>query len=326
MTTVSRILVDAWYRREPWLWLLRPLEWIYRPVVWLRRWLYRRGILATFQPGRPCVVVGNITAGGTGKTPVVIALVEALGERGIPVGVVSRGYGARHGAIAQVVGEHSTAAECGDEPLLIHRRTGAPCAVSSSRVTAARTLLARYPVKLVISDDGLQHYALGRSLEIAMLDGALDVGNGFCLPAGPLREPRSRLDSVDFVLVRGPQAGGNGVTYHPDGLVNLVNNRCLPPDPNELGTQVYAVAGIGRPDQFADTLRGLGFEPELVRFRDHHDYRPADLAGLAGKPVIMTEKDAVKCASFATTNHWFLRIHAQLPDPVIDAVVALAEI
>jgi tetraacyldisaccharide 4'-kinase len=323
--SVPGLLAAAWYRGAPWLWLLRPVEGLYRLFVGLRRWLYRSGMLGTYQSARPVVVVGNITTGGTGKTPVVIALVEALKARGLVAGVVSRGYGARADGVPHVLGEGSTAADSGDEPLLIHRRTGAPCVVSPSRVAATQTLLDRFPVDLVISDDGLQHYALGRSLEIAMLDAELGLGNGFCLPAGPLREPRRRLDSVDFILLRAQQQGPDRVTYHPECLVNLADGRCLPPTPAGLGAEVYAVAGIGHPEYFARTLRELGFRPELVSFPDHHDFRPSDLAGLEDRPIIMTEKDAVKCAPFAGGDAWSLRIRARVPDAVVDAVTALAE-
>jgi tetraacyldisaccharide 4'-kinase len=325
MAGFAGFLTTAWYRADPWLWLLRPLEGVYRLAVSLRAWLYRRGIFRTVHPDRPVVVVGNITAGGTGKTPVVIALVDALKSRGLMAGVVSRGYGASGHDFPHVLGKDSTVRDCGDESLLIHRRTGAPCVVSPSRVEACLALLERYPVDLVISDDGLQHYALGRSLEIALYDARLGFGNGFCLPAGPLRESRRRLDTVDFALARGSQAVAGDVFYEADCLVNLNDSRKLPANPDELGTDVYAVAGIGEPGQFADMLRGLGFNPEQVNFRDHHDYQPGDFVGLVGKPIIMTEKDAVKCATFAGNNSWYLCIHAQVPEALIKAVVALAK-
>jgi tetraacyldisaccharide 4'-kinase len=324
MTGVPRFLAVAWYRRAPWLWLLRPLEGIYRLAVRLRGLLYGAGILSIYQPERPVVVVGNITTGGTGKTPVVIALVEALEARGVRVGVVSRGYGARSGKFPHVVDAASTADDCGDEPLLIHKRTGVPCVVDPSRVAATRELLARFSVELVISDDGLQHHALGRALEIALLDADLGIGNGFCLPAGPLREPAHRLDRVDFTLYRGQRPGHDRVIYHPDCLLNLVDGRRLPPASKELGDDVYALAGIARPEQFSAILEGLGYHPRLVSFPDHHDFRPGDLEGLAGKPIIMTEKDAVKCAAFAGQNAWCLRIRAELPGAVVDRAAALA--
>ena len=322
---VSGYLVRAWYRGEPWLWLLRPLELVYRLVMLIRRLLYRWQILGTYRANRPVVVVGNITTGGTGKTPVVIALVEALAARGIQAGVVSRGYGAQSREFPHVVDEHSSAADCGDEPLLIYRRTGVPCVVAPSRVAATRTLLARFPVDLVVSDDGLQHLALGRSLEIALLDAELRTGNGFCLPAGPLREPKWRLESADFVLLRGRREGPDRVSYSPDGLFNLYDDRQLALSNCELGSEVYAVAGIARPEQFVAMLRELGFDPELKRFDDHHHFQPLDLEGLDDKPIIMTEKDAVKCAPFAGSNAWCLRIRANIPDAVVDAAAALVK-
>ena len=325
MPGAARFLAAAWYRADPWLWLLRPLEGLYRLAVGTRVWLYRSGIFNTYQPERPVVVVGNITTGGTGKTPFVIALVDALEARGISAGVVSRGYGARGGGFPHIVGDGSTAGDCGDEPLLIHRRTGSPCVVSPSRVDACRALLEAYSVDLVISDDGLQHYALGRTLEIALFDVALGVGNGFCLPAGPLREPLRRLDTVDFSLRRGSRGIDGDVIYQPDCLVNLRDNRELAPTPRELGAHIYAVSGIAEPQQFADMLEGLGFEPESVNFGDHHDFQEDDLKGLVGKPIIMTEKDAVKCAAFAGENSWYLRIHPHNPEAVIDAVAALGK-
>lgn len=325
MSRVPVFLLDGWMSGAQWLWLLRPLEWIYRSAVRIRRTLFQWGVFKTYTAPRPVIVVGNITVGGTGKTPVVIALVEALRTRGFTAGVVSRGYGANARSSPHIVSPDSTPAECGDEPLLIYRRTGAPCVICPDRVAAVQTLLEHFSVDVVISDDGLQHYALGRSLELAMLDGELGLGNGFCLPAGPLREPISRLDAVDFALFRGRSAGTDGVTYIPKSLVNLVDGRVLAPGTRELGESVYAVAGIGYPGQFIDTLRQLGFQPEMVSFPDHHDYRAEDLAGLEDRPVIMTEKDAVKCASFGGPNAWYLRIEAQLPNAVIDAVAALAK-
>jgi tetraacyldisaccharide 4'-kinase len=316
-------LSAAWYRGAWWLWLLRPLELLFRIAVRLRRTLYQWGVVKTYRAPRPVVVVGNITVGGSGKTPVVVALVEALGERGVQAGVVSRGYGARTGNFPRVLGADSTAQDCGDEPLLIYRRTGAPCVVSPSRVDAVQALLQQFPVDLIISDDGLQHYALDRDMEIALMDAAVGLGNRFCLPAGPLREPARRLESVDFSLERG--GDGAPVSYRPDCLVRLDGTRELPPDPAVLGAEVYAVAGIGQPQQFADTLQELGFRPSLVSFPDHHSYRAGDLAGLDDRPIIMTEKDAVKCASFAGANSWFLRISAELPAQVVEAVVTLAE-
>ena len=233
-------LVEAWYRGAWWLWLLRPLEFLFRSLAALRRLAYRAGLLRSYRAPLPVVVVGNITVGGTGKTPVVIALVEQLQAAGLRPGVVSRGYGAGQGSFPHRVGAGSRADECGDEPLLIHRRTGCPCVVDPDRPRALRALLESGPLDLVVCDDGLQHYALQRDLEIAVLDANSLVGNGFCLPAGPLREPVRRLQSVDFTLYRGGGEPGNAVHYSPSELVNLRSGERRAFGPRELAEHVYA--------------------------------------------------------------------------------------
>jgi tetraacyldisaccharide 4'-kinase len=321
---LDEVLVSAWYRSAWWLWLLRPVEAVFRTLAALRRRLYRHSLLPVYRPPVPVVVVGNITAGGTGKTPVVIALVESLQQRGIKVGVVSRGYGAAGTRSAFWVDTDSDAGRCGDEPLLIRRRTGCPCVVAPRRVQAVRALLARSTVDIIISDDGLQHYALARDLEIAILDQLRGTGNGFCLPAGPLREPVKRLREVDYVLHRGSADPVSGVRYTPDCLVNLECGEVRPATPTALAREVVAVAGIGQPGQFMDTLVALGFEPARHCFPDHHTYTASDFAGLGREPIIMTEKDAVKCVGLAGSNAWYLKITASVPAAVTNAVVALA--
>ena len=325
MTAGDRgLLVEAWYTGARWLWLLRPLEFLFRILAALRRGAYRLGLLPRYRPPVPLVVVGNITIGGTGKTPIVIALVEQLQGAGLRPGVVSRGYGASAGNFPHRVGEGSTAADCGDEPLLIYRRTGCACVADPDRARAVQALLAGGEVDLVISDDGLQHYALRRDLEIAVVDSAAGLGNGFCLPAGPLREPPGRLNSVDFVLLRGSGDAEGGVSYEATGLVKLSSGEQRPFAPGDLGREVYAIAGIGQPAQFFASLRAAGFEPEIRVFPDHHAYRREDLAALSDRPLIMTEKDAVKCRDIAGPDSWFLRIDARLPEKLLAAVTDLA--
>lgn len=325
MSRLQSALVDAWYRGGLWLWLLRPLELLYRSVVWIRRLLYRRGFIYSYRPGKPLLVVGNVTVGGTGKTPVVIALVEALQSQGLRPGVVSRGYGATAERYPHRVGKSSLASECGDEPLLIYRRTNCPCVVSPDRPDAVRTLLRDYDVDVVISDDGLQHYALRRDMEIAVLDAAVGVGNGFCLPAGPLREPRRRLRSVDFILYRGKDSDYDGITYQIESLVNVVTGEQRPMAPEAFQEQAfYAVSGIGRPQQFYQSLGKAGFRFESRTFPDHHRYSASDFAALGDRPILMTEKDAVKCRDLAGDNAWYVRINARLPERIIHSVAALA--
>lgn len=323
MSGLEQGISAAWYRSAPWLWLLRPLECLFRTVAASRRLLYRAGVLRSYRAPVPVVVVGNITVGGTGKTPIVIALVEALQHKGLRVGVVSRGYGASATDFPHRVGPASTAQQCGDEPLLIFHRTGAPCVVAPDRAAAVRELLAAEQVDVVISDDGLQHYALARDLEIAVVDATRGIGNGFCLPAGPLREPPSRLQSVDFLLQRGGE-GEDGVRYRAEALVNLHTAQQLPVLAGDQLSEVHAVAGIGQPQQFFATLEEAGFQLESHAFPDHHQFSAADFQSLAGRPIIMTEKDAVKCRDIAGEQAWYLRISAVLPQPVVEAVAALA--
>jgi tetraacyldisaccharide 4'-kinase len=324
MTARAGGIAAAWYRGAWWLWLLRPLELVFRTVAALRRQCYRHGFFSTYRSDKPVVVVGNITVGGTGKTPIVIALVEALRRAGLRPGVVSRGYGATHGDFPRRVSADSSAGDCGDEPLLIFRRTGCPCVVSPDRPEAVRALLAQADVDIVISDDGLQHYALERDLEIVVVDKDAGLGNGFCLPAGPLREPPSRLAEVDQVLYRGSEDPADGVSYRIEGLVNLVNGEHRALDAAAFPDWVVALAGIGRPQQFFNTLRGAGLQLETRVFPDHHAYVADDFADLPSRPLIMTEKDAVKCQGLVGDNAWYLKISAVLPDALINRVVTLA--
>lgn len=321
MSAFETTLVRAWYRGAGWLWLLRPLELVFRGLAAMRRWYWQRGPGKPWRAPVPVVVVGNITVGGTGKTPVVIALIEALQARGLRPGVVSRGYGADPDAsFPHRVGDDSDSRQCGDEPLLIYRRTGAPCVVDPDRPAAIRALLAEAVVDLVICDDGLQHYALHRDLEIVVVDAVRGLGNRWCLPAGPLREPPARLRRVQWVLYRGSDRAADGVRYVVDGLFPVQPGTAVPPP----GPQpVYAVAGIGQPEQFFDSLRVQGYTVRPRVFPDHHAFTVADLAPLDDAPVIMTEKDAVKCRTFALPGQWYLRISATLPAELPDMVAAL---
>ncbi|RLQ23087.1 tetraacyldisaccharide 4'-kinase [Seongchinamella sediminis] len=323
MTAADSGLAAAWYRGAWWLWLLLPLEGLFRAVAAMRRWLYRSGLWSSYRASCPVAVVGNITVGGTGKTPVIIALVEALQARGLTPGVVSRGYGATAGEFPHRVGANSSAAQCGDEPLLIHRRTGAPCVVDPDRAAAVRALLAAGPVDVVLADDGLQHYALQRDYELALLDAARGTGNGHCLPVGPLREPASRLDSVNRVLYRGGEDAASSVSYRPTAWVNVASGEERPLSAFSGGEGMVAVAGIGQPAQFFASLEALGIRCDERSFADHHQYRPQDFAPLQGSTILMTEKDAVKCRSLAGADAWYLRIEASLPPAVVEEICAL---
>ena len=317
-------LEAAWYRGSPWLCLLLPLEGVFRLLAAVRRWLYSSGIVSSYRAPRPVAVVGNITVGGTGKTPVVIALVEALQAQGLTPGVVSRGYGATGNDFPHRLGPASEATQCGDEPLLIYQRTGVACVVDPDRGRAVRTLLAEGDIDLVISDDGLQHYALQRDYEIALLDAQRGTGNGHCLPVGPLREPVSRLSQVNQVLHRGGSSPESAVTYRPVAWINLLTAEQRPLSAFSDGENVLAMAGIGQPEQFFASLESLGIAFQSRIFPDHHAYGAEDFDGLADRTILMTEKDAVKCRHLASANAWYLRIDAQLPASLVNALAALA--
>lgn len=300
-----------WYGERPPAWLL-PLAYLYQAVSVARRRLYRAGRLASGHLPVPVVVVGNISVGGVGKTPLTIWLVEALRAAGYRPGVVSRGYGGRAGRWPQRVGPDSDAALVGDEPLLIARRAACPVAVAPRRAEAAALLLGECDV--LVADDGLQHYALARDVEIAVVDGLRRHGNGACLPAGPLREPVSRLAEVDLVVCNGGKAqpGEYAMALLGDAAVNLADGRRRPLA--EFSEPVHALAGIGHPQRFFAHLRQAGLALDERPLPDHHAFTQADLEFGDGLPVLMTEKDAVKCTALADARHWAVPVRARL-DP-----------
>ncbi|MDP9140073.1 MAG: tetraacyldisaccharide 4'-kinase [Pseudomonadota bacterium] len=304
-------LEARWYQASPPPLLLRLLAALYGSVSASRR----RKARARAQPV-PVIVVGNISVGGTGKTPFVIWLVELLRAQGWRPGVISRGYGGHAPHYPYIVNEDSDPAHSGDEPLLIAQRSGCPVVVAAARCAAAELLLKAADVDVIVADDGLQHYTLSRDLEICIVDGARGLGNGALLPAGPLREPASRLREVDLVVV-------NGEGWS-DTAVRPVTMRLLPASAQALcdgtqralndfsGQRVHGVAGIGHPPRFFDTLRAHGMRVVEHAFADHHAYAAADLQFGDDLPVLMTEKDAVKCRSFAAANWWSVPVAAQL--------------
>jgi len=295
--------------------VLLPVAGLFSVVSWLRRLAYRHGWLGSVAVGVPVIVVGNITAGGSGKTPLVIWLVNWLRAQGYRPGVVSRGYGGSAQGCVEVKTD-SSPAEVGDEPRLIQGKTAAPVVVGRDRVAAARTLLARYPgVDVIVSDDGLQHYRLGRNIELAVMDAATGLGNGWPLPAGPLREPRSRLNTVDAVIqvVRGaaqPRSYPSVKTWRADYSAGLAYRLRQPLEKKALRDlprhDWLAATGIGRPQGFFDMLQTSGVQFRPLAFADHHAFQPADLP--AEGAVLMTEKDAVKCQAFAGTNWWAVQL------------------
>ncbi len=309
-------LPRIWYSRNGLSQALRPLSWLFCGLVNLRRLLYRLRILPSRRLPVPVIVVGNLTVGGTGKTPLVIAIARLLREHGYRPGIVSRGYGGRARRWPQQVRPDSDPVMVGDEPILIARQTGCPMAVGPERAEAGEALLRHHDCDILLCDDGLQHYALRRDLEILVIDGERRFGNGLCLPAGPLREPVRRRETVDFLICNGTSAhsGELPMRYRIGDLVNLADPTRRVPLSDWQGRPVHGVAGIGHPARFFETLERAGLQVTRHPFADHHPYTAADLHFGDDRPVVMTEKDAVKCQRFARANLWYLPIEAQLPD------------
>lgn len=314
-------LLDAWYRGHPALALLRPLELLYRRIAQGRRQDFLSGAKPAYRAPVPIVVVGNITVGGTGKTPMILWLIEHCRARGLKVGVVSRGYGAKPPHTPWRVRAEQSAAQAGDEPLMIVRRSGVPLMIDPDRSGAVRALLAEEPLDLILCDDGLQHYRLARDLELVLIDAARGLGNGRCLPAGPLREPAERLEEVDAVLHNGAPSdppGAFSFVLRPSALVNLASGERRGVEHFPAGQSLHALAGIGNPQRFFKTLEALNWRPIPHPFPDHAAYTAEQLRFTPALPLVMTEKDAVKCRSFAAPDWWYLAVEAQ-PSPAFVA-------
>ena len=320
-----RGLAEAWYRDTPWLAFLAPFALLYQLLARVRRhWLLRH---RRWRAPVPVLVVGNINLGGTGKSPLVVALAVHLQSLGMKPGIVSRGYGGRAPEYPFEVDEAALASEAGDEPVMIRARTGCPLVVDPDRVGAVKRLLERHDCDIVIADDGLQHYALARDMEIALIDGERGLGNGRCLPAGPLREPVSRLNEVDLVVVNGASDLALPSVSAPVIAMRLAPTRFVrlgdSPDKAKAedahffaGQAVHAVAGIGNPQRFFNALAGLGAKPVCHAFPDHHEFRAGDLEFGDDLPIIMTEKDAVRLPAMAALPSgsplWYLEVAAEV--------------
>ena len=335
-------LTSEWQRNGPWQLFLRPVSWLFGLLAKFRRGAFRVGLLKSYSVGVPVIIVGNISVGGTGKTPLVLALVEALTKHGMHCGIVTRGYHRRSNEV-KVNANHAVSANVhgavvSDEATLLARRSDVPLYAAVNRVEAAQTLLRNHAdVDVIISDDGLQHYALRREIEICVVDGERGFGNGGLLPAGPLREPASRLNSVDAIVVNRAR-GGAGVGLHfpthatafdmtlaNEQFVNLKTNQSL--EINDAlvafqGKRIHALAGTGHPQRFFSHLTSLGLNLTTTQpFPDHHEYRQRDFSGSEAGIILMTEKDAVKCGSFADERMWFMRIDAVLSNDFTDFVL-----
>ena len=309
-------LERAWDRNASWLVLLRPLSWVYGLVTRRRKRRMTHPASPRVRLPVPIIVIGNITVGGTGKTPLVMALTDLLVRLGFSPGIVTRGYGGKlGGAIEQVPGEGDPE-RYGDEAPLLARRTRVPVYAGQDRVAAAQQLLAQHNCDVIVADDGLQHYHLNRDFEIALIDGTRGFGNGYLLPAGPLRELPDRLDEVDLVIASGkPWPGCAGVMeLKPAALIRWDDSFLENPDFLPQGTQVHAVAGIGSPARFAATLQQMGLEPQMHAWPDHHNFDGSEVQFDDDHPVIVTEKDGIKLRKCVPSHPrlWILQVDATL--------------
>lgn len=305
-----------WYSKNRISSILTPLSWLFCAIVYIRLLLFKLRLLSSYRSELPVIVVGNITVGGTGKTPMVIWLAKQLQNAGYKPGIISRGYGGHASHWPQQVRPDSDPYVVGDEPLLIAQRTGCPMAVGPKRVDAAHALNEFTDCDILISDDGMQHYRLQRDIEICIVDGKRRFGNGLCLPAGPLREKTGRLKTVDFVVTNSATAeqGEIGMQLAGGLIKQLPGDSDVESLTEWKGRQVHAVAGIGNPQRFFDALRSQGLDVIEHSYSDHYLYTQHELEFYDSLPVIMTEKDAVKYRRFAGTRHWYYPVDALLDD------------
>jgi len=315
---------NIWYRRFGLAAAcLSPLSLLFALLSALRRLAYRCGLLKRHSFPVPVIVVGNISVGGTGKTPMTLALLARLQAAGWKPGVVSRGYGGTAG-YPLLVAAGTTAAEAGDEPCLLAARSTCPVVVDPDRVRAVRYLLAQTDVNVVISDDGMQHYAMGRDIEIAVIDAQRRLGNGWLLPAGPLRESAWRLQKVDAVIVNGGRDDEAAMQLIQTEAVNLADGGKRPLA-FFAGKTIHAIAAIGNPQRFFDQLRAAGLEVAEHAFADHHAFTGPELENFRGSVVLMTEKDAVKCRGIAPPDSWYVPVEAIFNARAENALASLLE-
>ncbi len=303
-----------WYENHPLSYLLAPIAWFYRFISYLRRVAYSTGLLHINKLPVPVFIIGNIAVGGTGKTPLVIWLIKFLKKQGYNPGVISRGYGGQATQWPQQVLAESDPELSGDEPVLIARNADCPVYVDPDRFAAGSMLLRDHDCDIIVCDDGLQHYSLHRDFEICVVDGKRRHGNQRCLPAGPLREPLSRLEYVDITVCNGADIDGEFHMAFVPVAIQQIKTGKIEQIENFRSKKIHAVAGIGNPERFFEMLRSQDLDIVEHAFPDHHLYTKTDLDFDDIKIVIMTEKDAVKCSKFAEDRHWFLHIEANLPE------------
>ena len=323
--SAERFWTNAWYQKSTWLLLLVPLSWLFRAISRLRRivlqWRFQGQSYAM-----PVVVIGNISLGGSGKTPLIIALAKALSERGYSVGVVSRGYGGASAQYPLVVGPETLVSQSGDEPLLIAKKLGCPIVVDPNRARAVEKLVKSFSCDLILSDDGLQHYRLHRDVEIAVVDGRRRFGNGYTLPAGPLRESPRRLKEVDFIIQNGgivepDDPGTYIVQLETLGLRRFGSSELIGFDQWVESTNIHAVAAIGHPERFFESLRKMGFKVDSEPKNDHQTLTARDIGFDDDLPVVITAKDAVKYQDLVPDNLWVLEVEMALDNEFVSSLI-----
>ena len=313
---MSFLIDKLWYGNHPLHWLLVPFSWCYRVITRIRRWYLQQ--YCQFVCPVPLIVVGNITMGGVGKTPLVIELAKKIQQRGLTAAIVSRGYGAKIKSFPYEVQPNDSADQVGDEPLMMAQKTNCPVVIAPKRTEAILYLLKHHKVQVIISDDGLQHYRMGRSIEIAVIDGVRGLGNKQCLPAGPLREPAARLNEVDLIVVNeGIWENAHSMHLIPGKIKKLATFEEV--ESGVLKGKAAAVAAIGNPQRFYSTLRQLGIEFNTYSYPDHYQFKPYDF-NYSENWVIMTEKDAVKCRTFVSDKLFCLPVEATLSETFWNAL------
>ncbi|SCB97262.1 tetraacyldisaccharide 4'-kinase [Gilliamella intestini] len=328
------MIEKLWYGKNRLFWLFIPFSLLYGLIAIFRRFLYQVGILKSWRSPVPIIVIGNLSVGGNGKTPLVISLIESLKQKGLQVGVVSRGYGGKADSYPLILDNTTTTEQAGDEPVLIYQRTSVPIAVSPCRSEAVQALLKQYQLDVILTDDGLQHYALVRDIEVVVIDGKRLFGNGWWMPAGPMRERESRLKLVDLIIINGDSVNNLAQKYPnkaytmqlaPRYAVNLLTQ-----EKKSLSSlqNICAIAGISHPNRFFDML--IKMQTNVIKtipFADHQKFTLSLLNNIANcdQILLMTEKDAVKCRQFAQPNWWYLPIDAVIPVQAIEQICSLLD-
>ena len=327
MSSFLQVFNNQLYRRISWTFLLFPISCIFFIIIVSRKYLYKFNILKKYKLSVPVVIVGNITTGGTGKTSLILKIIEELKKKGISVGVISRGYGSKNKYPKEVL-VSSKAEDVGDEPLLLKKRFDVPVFVGKDKTSVGNLLIDQYPnVQLILSDDGLQHYKLQRDFEICIIDGERGFGNNLLLPSGPLREPKTRLDECNLIVVNGQNDDFDFdylMTYkNPNFIINKKNQKIKFEDLKD--KNIFIMSAIGNPNRLIKLFRSFDFNFKYKFFNDHYFFKQSDFDGLEKKLIVMTEKDIVKCENINHDNIWYLPVYVEIDEGFINEISKLTK-